>query len=70
MLVCSSHHKFFDSPDEPKSLSDATNQICPLSVDDLHGWDGRSRTYDTRYQKALPYHLATSQRSASITLTA
>ena len=26
------------------------------------GWDGRIRTYDTLYQKQLPYHLATSQR--------
>ncbi len=25
------------------------------------GWGGRIRTYDTRYQKALPYHLATPQ---------
>ena len=23
------------------------------------GWGGRIRTYGTRYQKALPYHLAT-----------
>ncbi len=26
------------------------------------GWGGRIRTYDTRYQKPLPYHLATPQR--------
>ena len=26
------------------------------------GWDGRIRTYDTRYQKPMPYHLATSQQ--------
>ena len=26
------------------------------------GWDGRIRTYDTLYQKQLPYHLATSQQ--------
>ena len=25
------------------------------------GWGGRIRTYDTRYQKPLPYHLATPQ---------
>jgi hypothetical protein len=25
------------------------------------GWGGRIRTYGTRYQKALPYHLATPQ---------
>ena len=42
--------------------------ICLLK--DYDGWGGRSRTYDARYQKALPYHLATPQRSASITLTA
>ena len=23
------------------------------------GWGGRIRTYDTRYQKPMPYHLAT-----------
>ncbi len=28
------------------------------------GWGGRIRTYDTRYQKPLPYHLATPQRCA------
>ncbi len=26
------------------------------------GWGGRIRTYDTRYQKPLPYHLATPQQ--------
>ena len=25
----------------------------------MAGWGGRIRTYGTRYQKALPYHLAT-----------
>jgi hypothetical protein len=25
------------------------------------GWGGRIRTYDTRYQKPMPYHLATPQ---------
>lgn len=33
----------------------------------LYGWGGRSRTYGTRYQKALPYHLATPQQHASYT---
>ena len=28
------------------------------------GWGGRIRTYGTRYQKPLPYHLATPQRPA------
>ena len=27
----------------------------------LYGWGGRIRTYGTRYQKPLPYHLATPQ---------
>ena len=27
-----------------------------------YGWGGRIRTYGTRYQKPLPYHLATPQR--------
>ena len=30
----------------------------------LFGWGGRIRTFDTRYQKALPYHLATPHRWA------
>lgn len=30
-------------------------------VGDVPGWGGRIRTYDTRYQKPLPYHLATPQ---------
>lgn len=25
------------------------------------GWGGRIRTYGTRYQKPMPYHLATPQ---------
>ena len=45
-------------------------QNCPLKAARLpfrqtgilnHGWDGRDRTSDTRYQKPLPYRLATSQ---------
>ncbi len=31
------------------------------------GWGGRIRTYDTRYQKPLPYHLATPQSSERFT---
>ena len=27
------------------------------------GWGGRIRTYDTRYQKPMPYHLATPQHA-------
>ena len=33
------------------------------------GWGGRIRTYDTRYQKPLPYHLATPQQYAPSALT-
>ena len=33
------------------------------------GWGGRIRTYGTRYQKPMPYHLATPQREGLITLT-
>lgn len=28
------------------------------------GWGGRIRTYDTRYQKPMPYHLATPHQRA------
>ena len=32
----------------------------------FYGWDGRIRTYDTLYQKQMPYHLATSQQRSII----
>ena len=32
------------------------------------GWGGRIRTYGTRYQKALPYRLATPQSKRLFTL--
>ena len=32
------------------------------------GWGGRIRTYGTRYQKALPYRLATPQSKSLFTL--
>ncbi len=38
-----------------------------LNFNDLgkeNGWGGRDRTYECRYQKAVPYHLATPQQSA------
>lgn len=33
----------------------------------MFGWGGRIRTYDTRYQKPLPYRLATPQQRAPYT---
>tara|TARA_B100001093_G_scaffold183380_1_gene176021 strand:+ start:685 stop:870 length:186 start_codon:yes stop_codon:yes gene_type:complete len=30
------------------------------------GWGGRIRTYGTRYQKALPYRLATPQQMIDV----
>ena len=44
----------------------------PLEIFDffmVFGWGGRIRTYGTRYQKPMPYHLATPQREGLITLT-
>jgi hypothetical protein len=32
---------------------------APYGLGGMAGWGGRIRTYGTRYQKALPYHLAT-----------
>ena len=32
------------------------------------GWGGRIRTYGTRYQKALPYRLATPQSKSLFTM--
>ena len=32
-------------------------------VKGVAGWGGRIRTYDARYQKPLPYHLATPQQA-------
>ena len=34
----------------------------------LYGWGGRIRTYGTRYQKPLPYHLATPQHKKLFTM--
>ena len=37
-------------------------------IKEVFGWGGRIRTYGTRYQKPLPYHLATPQHT-QLTLT-
>ena len=46
--------------------SENTRQHCsnisPYKIWGVLGWGGRIRTYDTRYQKPLPYHLATPQQ--------
>src|SRR6056297_1448176 len=51
------------STGQEKSLQRKTTRALRVS-----GWGGRIRTYGTRYQKPLPYHLATPQRAALITL--
>ena len=43
--------------------------ITQTYIMSLFGWGGRIRTYGTRYQKPMPYHLATPQRVGLITLT-
>ena len=37
--------------------------LAPSGNGRLPGWGGRIRTYDTRYQKPMPYHLATPQQA-------
>ena len=44
-------------------------QVTQTYIMSLFGWGGRIRTYGTRYQKPMPYHLATPQRVGLITLT-
>lgn len=51
-------------PAGPEALSGALCALCrPVGlsnqVEGGAGWGGRIRTYGTRYQKALPYRLAT-----------
>ena len=40
----------------------------PVSRQDNLGWGGRTRTYNRRLQRPLPYHLATPQDRFTITL--
>jgi hypothetical protein len=35
------------------------SNLASSGLGGMAGWGGRIRTYGTRYQKALPYHLAT-----------
>ena len=37
--------------------ADLIDHVVKFGIKD--GWGGRIRTYDTRYQKPMPYHLAT-----------
>ena len=40
--------------------------LCSGGLREIAGWDGRIRTYDTLYQKQLPYHLATSHQRGAV----
>ena len=40
----------------------------PVSCQDNLGWGGRTRTYNRRLQRPLPYHLATPQDRFTIKL--
>ena len=42
------------------------NRVCRLSNVQKTGWGGRIRTCACRYQKPVPYHLATPQLCAKI----
>ena len=47
----------------------STGHLDRSRCQEVRGWGGRIRTYDTRYQKPMPYHLATPQRRRLDTLT-
>lgn len=57
-----------------KDLNKIPKQVRDDSIADFsgNGWGGRTRTLEWRYQKPLPYHLATPQKSHLLcaTLTA
>ena len=57
-----------------KGLNKIPKQVRDDSIADFsgNGWGGRTRALEWRYQKLLPYHLATPQKSHLLwaTLTA
>lgn len=42
--------------------------VCCIMISEKSGWGGRIRTYGARYQKPVPYHLATPQLCGGIYL--
>ena len=59
----------YPTPTLPKGRTNRQNHCVetPMpEVNDVSGWGGRIRTYGTRYQKPLPYHLATPQHAPSV----
>ena len=48
-------------PDQPASTAWQAGRAAGSWWSEKNGWGGRIRTYDTRYQKPMPYHLATPQ---------
>lgn len=49
-----------------KNSCGAQGQYEDHIITDRNGWGGRIRTHEWRYQKPLPYHLATPQKSHSL----
>ena len=47
----------------PFELQPDSQPVQLFEVKEVSGWGGRIRTYGTRYQKPLPYHLATPHRA-------
>lgn len=44
-----------------KQIDEQLGQSYPSISIDKNGWGGRTRTYECRIQKPVPYHLATPQ---------
>ncbi len=62
--VCAQHRVSSPNaaPQTPGKAPGSPSGSQALKKAGVAGWGGRIRTYDTRYQKPLPYHLATPQR--------
>ena len=62
-FVTKNVHKIRSFEETCEMDSQLSGKRNDFSENDTAGWGGRIRTYGTRYQKPLPYHLATPQQS-------
>ena len=62
--IAPEHERIAVFTDGPSPAATALAPIAAIwAIFRMTGWGGRIRTYGTRYQKPLPYHLATPQRA-------
>ena len=55
-----------NSPQKQHLMKENKKRIYKMPY--LYGWGGRIRTYGTRYQKPMPYRLATPQHKNLFTM--